>query len=406
MIMQYPRWLLAPLEGRRSRGKARLVLGARQTGKSTLFRMLKGDRDMLVDLQERSERLRLGRDPEALTRALLPARRHRHVLIDEVQRVPALLDEIQLLLDRHPGRFTFTLTGSSARRLRRRDVNLLPGRIHRFSLGPVCGWELEGPRPFAVLPPPRPVGAKGFPRRRLGETLVFGCLPAAFVERSAFEKTLESYAEVYVEEEVQREAAARNIGPYGRFLELAAIDSGRPVNLTKISQESGIALSTLRQFYSVLEDTLLGFSLPPFPGSGRARVLKTPRFFFFDVGVRNALARLPLDERMLATEAGSLLEQWVACELRTRTDYLGPTYRLSYWRTVDGAEVDLVLETPREVIPIEVKYTRNPRPADARALEHFLSRYPRRARRGFLVCRTARPEQLTERVRSVPWDEL
>jgi predicted AAA+ superfamily ATPase len=328
------------------------------------------------------------------------------VFIDEVQRVPELLDEVQLLLDRHPRSFTFTLTGSSARRLRRRDVNLLPGRVHRFPLGPVCSWEVEGRRRFCVLPPPshRRFG-KRFPARSLERTLVFGCLPAAFTEEG-FDRTLQSYAETYIEEEVLREAAARNIGPYGRFLQLAAVDAGRPINLTKISQESGIALSTLRQFYSVLEDTLVGFALPPFLGPGRGRLLKTPRFFLFDVGVRNALARLPLDERILATEAGPLFEQWLACELRTRAGYLGPGYRLSYWRTVDGAEVDLVLETPAELIPIEAKYTRSPRPADARGLESFLSRYAGRARHGLLVCRAARAEQLTPRVRAIPWDEL
>lgn len=404
--MQYGRYLLEPLLGRASRGKARLVLGARQTGKSTLFRMLRRPADLLIDLQERSERMRLASDPEALTRALLPARRHRHVLIDEVQRVPALLDEIQLLLDRHPGRFTFTLTGSSARRLRRRDVNLLPGRIHRYLLGPVCLWEQRGGGGSRVLPAPRRVLRLSFPARPLEEVLLFGSLPGALVERRAFEKTLQSYAEVYVEEEVMREAAARNIGPYGRFLQLAAVDSGKPINLTKISQESGIALSTLRQFYAVLEDTLIGFSLPPFSHAGRVRLLKTPRFFFFDVGVRNALAGLPLDERILVTEAGGLFEQWVACELRTRIAYLGPGHRLSFWRTVDGMEVDLVLETPKEVVPIEVKYTRSPRPTDAAGVERFLSRYPRLARRGFVVCRAARAEQLTARVRAVPWDQL
>ncbi|HET7291877.1 MAG TPA: DUF4143 domain-containing protein [Vicinamibacteria bacterium] len=403
---QYDRYLLAPLRSRASRGKARFILGARQTGKSTIFRMLSGPRDVLFDLQERPERMRLARDPELLTRSLLPAARHRHVLIDEVQRVPELLDEVQLLLDRYPGRFTFTLTGSSARRLRRRDVNLLPGRVHRFALGPVCAWELAQRESFAVLPRPRLRAANAFPHRSLEERLVFGSLPGAFVEGSGFARTLQSYAEAYVEEEVLREAAARSIGPYGRFLELAAVESGRPINLTRISQEAGIALSTLRQFYSVLEDTLVGFALPPFAGSDKARLLKTPRFFFFDVGVRNALARLPLDERMLATEGGGLFEQWVACELRTRAAYLGSGYRLSFWRTVDGAEVDFVLETPKETIPIEAKYTTNPRPADARGLESFLSRYGNRARRGLLVCRAPRAQQLTPRVRAVPWNEL
>jgi predicted AAA+ superfamily ATPase len=236
--------------------------------------------------------------------------------------------------------------------------------------------------------------------------LVFGSLPAAFTEGRVYTRTLESYAETYIEEEVLREAAARAIGPYGRFLERAAIESGKPINLTKISRESGVALSTLRQFYGVLEDTLVGFSVPAFSRSGATRVLKTPRFFIFDTGVRNALSRLPLDPRILATEGGNLFEQWVACELAARLRYLGPSHRLSFWRTVDGAEVDFVIETPRQVIPIEVKYTANPDPSDARGIERFLARFPRLARRGFVVCRADRPEQLTRHVRAIPWEQL
>jgi predicted AAA+ superfamily ATPase len=382
-------------------------VGARQTGKSTLFRLIGTPDTILVDLQERSERVRLMRDPEALTRSLVPpGRRPRHVLIDEVQRVPELLDEIQLLLDRYPGRFTFTLTGSSARRLRTREVNLLPGRIHRFHLGPVCSWELTSGSKGAVLGPPRGAVRGTFPGRSLEEILVLGSLPAAFVEGQAFKRTLESYADVYIEEEVLREMAARNLGDYGRFLQLAAIESGKPINLTKVSQESGLALSTIRGFYRTLEDTLLGFTVGPFSRSSRARLLKTPRFFFFDVGVRNAVAGLPLHRGILATEGGRLLEHWVACELYARIGYLGRGYRLSGWRTVDGAEVDFILETPREVIPIEVKYTQSPRPSDARGIEHFLKRHAGLARRGFLVCRTRRAEQLTPHVRAIPWQVL
>ncbi|MCC6765409.1 MAG: DUF4143 domain-containing protein [Deltaproteobacteria bacterium] len=405
-LMQYPRFLEKPLRSRTSRGKARLVLGARQTGKSTIFERLRGASDLLIDLQERGERARLARDPAAFTRALLPARRHRHVFVDEVQRVPELLDEIQHLLDRHPGKFTFTLTGSSVRRLRRRDANLLPGRTHRFHLAPVCAWEIVGRDDTVVAAAPTALGAERFPERALSDHLVLGSMPAAFIEGKRYRATLQTYAEAYLEEEVLREMAARNLGAYSRFLELAAVESGKPINLTKISQESDLALSTLRGFYGVLEDTLLGFTVRPFGGSPRARLLKTPRFFFFDVGVRNAVARLPLDDGILATQAGQLFEHWVACELMARIGYLGPGWRLGYWRTVDGAEIDFILETPRETIPIEVKYTANPRPADAREVERFVQRHPKQSRRGLLVCRVRRPEQLTEHVRAIPWDTL
>ena len=406
-MMQYGRFLQMSLGRGVSRGKARLIFGARQTGKSTLFRMIEQRGDLVIDLQERSERLSFARDPSALTRALLPPGRGvRHVLIDEVQRVPELLDEIQLLLDRHPTRFLFTLTGSSARRLRRGKVNLLPGRTHRFWLSPVCRWEVSGRGRFAVAPRPGRAPRAAFPQRALEDVLVLGSLPAAYVEGGGFAQTLDGYAEAYIEEEVLREMAARNLGSYGRFLELAAVESGKPVNLTKISQESGIALSTLRGFYSVLEDTLLGFTVAPFSRSRRGRLLKTPRFYFFDVGVRNAVARLPLEKGILATQAGELFEHWVACELASRIGYLGRGWRLSSWRTVDGAEIDFVLETPREVIPIEVKYTANPRPTDARILEQFIEHHEPLCRRGFVVCRAVRPQQLTRHVRALPWEEL
>lgn len=122
--------------------------------------------------------------------------------------------------------------------------------------------------------------------------------------------------------------------------------------------------------------------------------------------MRNALARLPLDERMLATEGGNLFEHWVACELMTRLRYLGPAYRLSFWRTTDGTEVDLIVETPREVIPLEVKYTSNPRPADAQDIERFIARYPRLARRGYVICRARRQERVSRHVLAIPWQEL
>jgi len=408
--MQFNRILQNALVSSTSRGKARLILGARQTGKSTLFRLIQPQASgatFLLDLQDRAERSRFARDPALLTRTLLaPGSRMRHVLIDEVQRVPDLLDEIQLVLDRNPGRFTFTLTGSSAHHLRRSGANLLPGRTHRYFLSPVCRWEQEGGNRGTFLRWRGRFPRNPFPARPLEETLVLGSLPAAFTEGDAFRKTLESYAEIYVEEEVLREMAARNLGSYSRFLELAAMESGKPINLTKISQESGIALSTIRGFYRVLEDTLLGFTVPPYTGSGKARILRTPKFYFFDVGVRNAVARLPLDPRILVTEGGNLFEHWVACELMARIGYVGRFYRLSFWRTVDGAEVDFILETPGESFPIEVKFTRNPRPEDARSIENFLVRYPKKARRGFLICRCPRPEQLTDHVVAIPWEYL
>ena len=403
--MAYNRLLISKLCSSISKGKVRLIFGARQTGKSTLFKMLLDKESMLIDLQERSERIRLSRDPEILSRRLLSTENKcRHVFIDEIQRVPELLDEIQLIVDRNPRKITFTLTGSSARRIRRGSANLLPGRAHIFHLSGISLWEQKTEKKCVILPAPVNLGNR-FPKKPLNKLLITGCLPAGWVEGESFISTLESYAELYLEEEIHREALVRGIGRFGNFLQLAALESGKTINLTKLSQESGIPISTLQGFYPILEDTLTGFRILPFSRSSRIRTLKTPKFYFFDVGVRNAVARVPLDEKLLAAEGGHLFEHWLACEIATRINYLGRQYRLSYWRTVSGAEVDFVLETPSEVIPIEAKYTQNPRPEDASGIEHFIARYPQ-VRRGFVVCRVRQVEQLSEHVTAIPWDQI
>jgi hypothetical protein len=178
------------------------------------------------------------------------------------------------------------------------------------------------------------------------------------------------------------------------------------MNLAGLSQESGVPVATIRTFYQVLVDTFVGTWIGPYGRSGRKEILSTPRFLFFDLGVRNAAAGVPLSRELLKTAAGSLFEQWVLLELVARGAYLGRGHRVSFWRTRHGAEVDAVVETPRRDIPIEVKWTENPRPTDARHLELFLDAYPQRAKQGFVVCRVARARKLTDRVTALPWREL
>jgi predicted AAA+ superfamily ATPase len=403
--MKYDRSLLNFLKKPVSRNKVRLIFGARQTGKSTLFKILSDRQSELIDLQERSERTRFNRDPSLLTRRLSAIRKkHKHILIDEIQKAPGLLDEIQLIMDRFPGKFTFTLTGSSARKIKRGSANTLPGRSHLFHLSGITLWEQGEYTRGHILPPPGRLQNR-FPRKSLENLLITGSLPGWWSEKEAFLPTLESYAELYLEEEIEREALVRGIGRFGNFLQLAALESGKHVNLTKISQESGIAVSTLQGFYPVLEDTLVGFQVPPFSRSEKIRIIKTPKFYFFDVGVRNAVARVPMDKKYLTADKGYLFEHWLACELYTRTRYLGRSYRLSFWRTVSGAEVDFILETPSEIIPIEAKFTHSPGHKDASHIETFIQHYPR-ARRGFVVCRIKKPEQLSRHVTAIPWNEI
>lgn len=416
------RWLENALSGSVSRGKVRILLGARQTGKTALLsHLLRGDDTHAVNLQETAARRRFEADPAAFSREVraLP-RSIRSVLVDEIQKVPALLDEVQALYDSAPTRWQFYLTGSSARRLHAHSANLLPGRSHLYRLFPVCGWELaraeDAPDLALPAPEPKPVrsrraphtgSAPPFPARSLSRTLLLGGLPGVRAEREETARaTLAAYVEHYLEEEIRREAVVREMGPFVVFLRLAAAESGGQINLARLSQESGIPASTLKNYYQVLVDTFVGYWIPSYARRARKRLLTTPRFCFFDLGVRNAAAERPLSGALADESAGPLLEQWVAQELIARAGYRGRGHRVSFWRTTSGAEVDFVWETPREDLPIEVKWTARPRPGDARHVETFLDQFPTRARRGLVVCRCERAQQLTDRVRAIPWHEL
>ncbi len=403
----YPRAAEGDLGGGASAGKVRLLFGARQTGKTTLLRRLADSTTVPFDLQDRRTRLDFERDPHALVRILeATTARRTAVCIDEIQRVPALLDEVQYLHDRHPRRFEFLLTGSSARRLKTAAANLLPGRAHLYHLSPLILPERRDCGECRILPVS--VGrsfAAGFPRPRLDDLLLYGSLPGVTLEPEETRvRTLESYVELYLEEEIRREALVRNVGAFQQFLELAALESGGIVNLTNLSRESGVPVATIRTFYQVLEDTFIGYRIPAFGGAGRKRVLTTPRFLFFDTGVRNAAARLHPGPDLLATQRGVLLENWVGQELIHRCRNAGRAHRVSFWRTVHGAEVDFVLETPSEVVPIEVKATERPSESDAAHIRLFMATYPRRVRRGYVVCRCRAPQRLAEGVEAIPWN--
>jgi predicted AAA+ superfamily ATPase len=401
------RLLERPLKASTSLGKVRLLLGARQTGKSSLLRALLPEDAVLVNLQDSRERIRYERFGGLLANELEARREKRLVVcVDEIQKVPALLDDVQYLHDRYGKRFEFFLTGSSARRLRIGAANLLPGRTHLYRLFPLVGPERKS-QSRSTLFPSLVLDRGSFPASTIEERLVWGNLPGVVLEpTSKRNATLAAYAELYLEEEIRREALVRDVGAFARFLALAALESGGVMNLSGLSQESGVPLASLRNFYQVLVDTFIGYWVPAYGRAGRKRILSTPRFVFFDTGVRNAAAELPMARALLKTQAGSLFEQWVITELHHRALYLGKSTRVSFWRTTGGAEVDVILETRREDIPIEVKWTENPRPVDARHVELFLDTYPKRAQRGFVVCRAPRAIRLTDRVTALPWQEL
>jgi len=245
-MIYYKRTIENTLAGERSENKVRLIFGARQTGKSTLLlHVLPGEKSVLYNLQDSKLRRQFEMDPASLGKELRALEGDKtRVVIDEIQKVPALLDEIQFLYDTDPNRWQFFLTGSSARRLRTHSANLLPGRCHVYHLYPVTRLEEAG---FDGLLEKSEVSPDGFPDRNLENRLTFGNLPGVLgesPERAA--ATLEAYVENYLEEEIRREAQVRDMGAFGIFLRLAAGESGKQTNLVRLSQESGVPAATLR----------------------------------------------------------------------------------------------------------------------------------------------------------------
>ncbi len=258
-----------------SRPKVTLVLGARQTGKSTLLNHVigAGDKTLVINLQDRRLRRRYESDDGLLLRELAAGADVKVVLIDEIQKVPALLDDIQFLYDQDPKRFLFYLTGSSARRLKHKSANLLPGRVHTHVLSPVLQAEQ---RECTILPMKMPPGER-FSPRPLEDHLIFGSLPGLYQEApSLWAQTLSAYAELYIENEIRQEHVVEDMGAFVRFLRLAALESGQCVNFTKLASAVGVAANTLRNFYQILEDTYVGLRIPPF-GRSRKRILQAPR---------------------------------------------------------------------------------------------------------------------------------
>ncbi|MBN1674276.1 MAG: DUF4143 domain-containing protein [Kiritimatiellae bacterium] len=180
---------------------------------------------------------------------------------------------------------------------------------------------------------------------------------------------------------------------------------GLSFDFTKSAQAVGVAPNTLRNFYQVLEETYVGLRIPAF-GQSRKRILQAPRFLIFDLGVRHILADLPLSDTLLKLDPGHIFEQWVLIELYYRCRYHGRGYRLSTWQTTTGAEVDAIVETPDEVIPVEVKWTETPSPRHAQHIERFIALHGHLAKRGYVVCRCPTRQKLTQHVIAVPWNRF
>lgn len=318
------------------------LLGPRGTGKSTLLRQtFAQNQTHWIDLLNPEEEERFALSPGELSAVVDNLENAKtHVVIDEIQKVPKLLDVVHSLIERTGKKFI--LTGSSARKLRRGAANLLGGRAFVYYLHPFSFLETKD-------------------KFDLTNALEFGQLPKVYSLRTAKEKTkfLQSYARTYLQEEIVAEQVVRKLLPFRRFLEVAAQSNGKIVNHASIARDVGVAETTVSEYFSVLEDTMIGFLLEPFHHSFRKRLSQRPKFYFFDTGVSRALARtlgLPLLPQTSAF--GDAFEQFVINEAVRLGSYFQSEYRFTYLRTKDDAEIDLIVERPgKPLLCIEIKST-------------------------------------------------
>ncbi|MBW2524985.1 MAG: ATP-binding protein [Deltaproteobacteria bacterium] len=335
--------------------------GPRQTGKTTLLRSLYGD-SLWIDLLHSATYRSLAAHPEELAE-IVRARGANFVVIDEIQKVPPLLDEVHRL---HEQGARFALCGSSARKVRRGHANLLGGRALRFELFGLVSAELGG----------------AFDLTRM---LNHGFMPRLY-DASRPASYLRAYVADYLKEEVIAEGLVRGLGPFDDFLRQAALADTEPVSFAAIARDCGVSAPTVRAYYQILEDTLLGRFLPAYTRRPKRRITKAPKFYFADVGVVNQLAKrgtLELGGQLY----GKAMESWVHHELSAYNAYAERDARLSYWRLSTGVEVDFVVDDM--FVAIECKASTRVRPGHLKNLRELARDHPR-CRRRILVAPTDR----------------
>jgi uncharacterized protein len=330
------------------------LFGPRGTGKSTWLQGAFPDALRIDLLAPEIHRAYVAR-PERLRELLDAHPKRRVVVIDEVQRVPALLDVVHEQIEAHNRTRRFILTGSSARKLKRAGVNLLAGRAIRTALHPFMAAEL---------------GA-GFDLER---ALTVGLVPLVW-DADEPARTLQGYLSLYIREEVQAEGLVRDLGGFARFVEAISFSQGSPLNLANVSRECDVSRKTAEGYLAVLEDLLLAFAVPVFSRRAKRHLQSHPKFYWFDAGVfRSARPAGPLDRP--AEVSGVALESLVAQHLRAWIDYSVSDATLSYWRTKSGNEVDFVIYGKTGFWAIEVKNARRVHSSDLGGLRAFRVDYP------------------------------
>ncbi len=342
----YPRILNSPLTFNQSF----FLFGPRGTGKTTWLKTQCSD-IVYFDLLDSALHQKLLAEPSRLDN-LIPLNNQKWIVIDEIQKNPDLLNEVHRLIEAK--KYRFILTGSSARSLRKKGVNLLGGRALNFNMHPLTAHEL----------------AESFD---LDKSLKFGNLPMVYNVKSP-EQYLASYIGNYLIQEVQIEGLTRNLGSFSKFLEVASFSQSAVLNTSEIAREIGLDRKTIENYFTIIEDLLIADRIPVFTKKAKRRMIVHPKFFFFDTGVFKALRPMaPLDRPEEAE--GAALETLFYQELKALNDYFNLGYKIFYWRTTHGEEIDFVIYGPRGLKAFEIKRSRRFSSKDLSNLKIFLKDY-------------------------------
>ncbi len=361
--------------------KSLLLLGPRQTGKSSFIKNeLIKKADLYYSLLDQGLHLRLLSDPSLIRKeAQAKKRENAFIIIDEIQKNPALLDEIHLMIEDYGHRFL--LTGSSARKLRASGTNLLGGRARTRAFHPFVYPEI-----------------KNHPLFSLEHILTTGLLPPFFLtsEASTVEEDLSDYVNTYLKEEIAAEGLSRSLSGFARFLEVAALSNTGIINYTNIANDAQIPRQTVRLWFDILYDTLLAFELPVFRKTIKRKSIETSKMYLFDIGVTRILRRLP-PIHLESTDFGSFFEQYIFMELRAFLDYKKPNAELFYWRSRSGHEVDFILDSK---IAIEVKTTTQ---VQAKHLQGLKALQEENLLERFILVSRDESHQLENGIEHMPW---
>lgn len=296
------------------------------------------------------------------------------IVIDEIQKIPDLLDEIHWLIENAPA--SFLMTGSSARKLRRGHANLLGGRAWRYTIAPLTYLETDG--------------------FDLEQVMVSGLLPPHFLSIDPLQD-LRSYVADYLKEEIVAEATIRSIPAFAEFLRVAALTSGELLNYANVGRETGVSAKVVRNYFQILEDTLLGYRIAPWKKAKNRRLIETEKFYLFDVGVSNYLARRT--PRIGTPEFGHAFEHYILMELKAYQAYRNPELDIRYWRTSTGFEVDYILDDM--AVAIEVKASARVHAIHTRGLMALMEDH--RVKQAIVVCLEPEPRKTDSSIHILPW---